>query len=241
LEKYVVQGTDTNVWKEIAIGKQILLKTVTDALGIEAACSEEELEVALAEGVRKIAKAGSIVSQAKKEHQAAMDKLENKLQLTENARDELETANAELLAEKEKLESLLDSTKKTSEKDTSKLANQLEEKKKQLKTINVALADTPENVVKKLKTLNKKKFDAETAKKRVEDELKALKKDKRQVAEQLKSKGTQSSLLADKHRELQTLCEDQFTQLKDLVEDASTLTALPELDEELLNSLAEAA
>ena len=63
----MVQGTDANVWKEIAIGKQILLKTVTDALGIEDACSEEELEVALAEGVRQISKAGSIVSQAKKD------------------------------------------------------------------------------------------------------------------------------------------------------------------------------
>jgi colicin import membrane protein len=241
LEKYVVQGTDSNVWKEIAIGKQMLLKTVTDALGIEAACSEEELEVALAEGVRQIAKAGSIVSQAKKEHQAAMDKLENKLQLTETAKEELEATNAELLADKEKLESLLEATRKTTEQDTTRLSSELEEKKKQLKSINVALADTPENVVKKLKTLNKKKFDAETAKKRVEDELKALKKIKREVAEQLKSKASQSTILADKHRELQTLCEDQFTQLKDLVEDESTLTALPELDEDLLNSLAEAA
>ena len=71
--------------------------------------------------------------------------------------------------------------------------------------------------------------------------LKTLKKDKREVAEQLKSKVSQSAILADKHRELQTLCEGQFTQLKDLVEDESTLTALPELDEDLLNSLAEAA
>ena len=237
----MVQGTDANVWKEIAIGKQILLKTVTDALGLEAACSEEELEVALAEGVKRISKAGSIVSQAKKEHQAAMDKLENTLQLTETAREELALSNAELLAEKEKLESLLDSTRKTSEKDTSKLSSQLEEKKKQLKSINVALADTPENVVKKIKALNKKKFDADTAKKRLEDELKALKKNKREVADKLKSKTSQSSLLAGKHRELQTLCEDQFSQLKELVEDESTLTALPELDEELLKGLDEAA
>ena len=237
----MVQGTEIDMWKELAISKQILLKTVTDVLGLDADCSEEELKVALEEGMKKISTAGSIVSVAKKENQAAVDKLENKLRLSEKSREELEATNAELLAEKEKLESLLDTTKNKSEKEIKKLGSEVEEKKKQLKAINVALADTPENVVKKLKSLNKKKHDETSARKRLDGELVALKKEKREIGDQKEKLASQSAVLADRHRELQTRCEEQFEQLKELVEDESTLAKLPELDEELLSSLAKAA
>ncbi len=237
----MVQGTEVMVWKELAISKQILLKTVTDALGLDSECSEAELNVALAEGVNKISKAGSIVAQAKKENQATVDKLENKLRLSEKAREELETNKVELEAENARLNNLLTTTRKNTEQEIKRLSGEVEDKKKQLKNINVMLADTPDNVVKKLKTLNKKKFDDQKANKRLEDELKNIKKEKRELIDQKEKLTTQSSLLAEKHRELQTLSQDQFTQLKELVEDESTLKKLPELDEELLNSLAEAA
>ena len=86
--------------------------------------------------------------------------------------------------------------------------------------------------------------EIEGSRKRLEDELRSLKKEKREMqdrTEKLESNSSQSVILAEKYRELQTLCESQFEQLKPLVDDETTLTALPELDEELLNSIDQAA
>lgn len=240
----MVQGIDIDIWKELAISKQILLRTVTDALELDPECSEEELNIALELGIKQITAAESIVSAAKKENEAAISNMEAKLKASEETRLEQELTISELQAEKTATEELLDTTRKSSESELKKVTTQLDEKKKQLKSINVALADTPENVVKKLKSLNKKKFDDATAKKRMEDELRSLKKGKRELqdrTEKLESNSSQSVILAEKYRELQTLCENQFEQLKPLVDDETTLTALPELDEELLNSIDQAA
>ncbi len=240
----MVQGTDIDIWKELAISKQILLRMVTDALDLDPESGEEELKVALEKGIKQITLAESTVSAAKKENEATLCSMESRLKVSEGVRLEHELTIGELKAQKAATEALLDTTRKTNEQELKKATTQLEEKKKQLKAINVALADTPENVVKKLKTLNKKKFDEATARKRVEDELRNLKKEKREMRdrnEKLESTSSQSVILAEKYRELQTLCETQFEQLKPLVDDETTLAALPELDEELLNSIDQAA
>lgn len=240
----MVQGTDIDIWKELAISKQILLRMVTDALDLDPESGEEELKVALEKGIKQITLAESTVSAAKKENEAVLSSMESRLKVSEGIRLEHELTIGELKAQKAATEALLDTTRKTNELDLKKATTQLEEKKKQLKAINVALADTPENVIKKLKTLNKKKFDEATARKRVEDEVRNLKKEKREMRdrnEKLESTSSQSVILAEKYRELQTLCETQFEQLKPLVDDATTLAALPELDEELLNSIDQAA
>jgi chromosome segregation ATPase len=240
----VVQGTDIDIWKELAISKQILLRTVTDALELDAECGEEELKIALAKGIQQIISAESTVTAAKKENEAKLSSMEARLKVSEGIRLEHELTIGELKSQKAATEALLDTTRKTSELELKKATTQLEEKKKQLKAINVALADTPENVVKKVKSLNKKKFDDATAKKRLEDELRNLKKEKRELKgrnEKLESTSSQSVILAEKYRELQTLCETQFEQLKPLVDDETTLAALPELDEELLSSIDQAA
>jgi len=240
----VVQGTDIDIWKELAISKQILLRTVTDALDLNPESGEEELKIALEKGITQITTAESTVSAAKKKNEAALSSMEARLKVSEGIRLEHELTIGELKAQKATTEALLDTTRKSSEQELKKATTQLEEKKKQLKAINVALADTPENVVKKLKTLNKKKFDEATARKRLEDELRNLKKEKREMQgrnEKLESTSSQSVILAEKYRELQTLCETQFEQLKPLVDDETTLAALPELDEELLNSIDQAA
>ena len=38
---------DLNVWKEIAIAKQILIKAATDTLGLDPECNDDELKVEL--------------------------------------------------------------------------------------------------------------------------------------------------------------------------------------------------
>jgi len=240
----VVQGIDIDIWKELAIGKQILLRTVTDALKLDSECSEEELKIALELGIKQITEAASLVESARKKNETAISGMETRLKTSEEIRLEHEVTIGEFKTQKTATDELLATVRKTSDLELRKLTTQLDEKKKQLKNINVALADTPENVVKKLKLLNKKKFDEATARKRLEDELRSLKKEKREFQnriEKLESSSSQSVILAEKYRELQTLCESQFEQLKPLVDDETKLATLPEFDEELLNSIDQAA
>lgn len=243
LEIYVAQSAlDLDVWKEIAIAKQILIKTATDALGIDPECSDTEFKTALEIGIKQITDAESKVSIARKENQTALDAINQSLTSTEKARAELETTHSELLKEKQALDSLLESTRKTSAEDLKKVNQQLEVKVKALKTINVTLADTPENVVKKLKALNKKKLDETNAKKRAEDELRGIKKEKQQLQKEIDEKKATleaSSTLVEQYRELRAFSEDQYTQLKELLKKEKTdeLKSLPDVDEALLKSL----
>ena len=237
----VQSAIDLDVWKEIAISKQILIKTATDALGLDPECSETELETALNQGIKQITEAESLVSVAQEKNLAAIASIERKLQSSEEARLKAESLNSQLTSEKENLEILLESTRKQSSDELKKTATQLEEKNKALKKINVTLADSPENVVKKIKALNKKKLDETNARKRAEDEARTLKKAKQELkktVDQHEATIDEATTLVADYRELRAFSEEQFTQLKDLVEDADSLTALPELNEELLKTLA---
>jgi len=237
----VVQSAlDLDVWKEIAIAKQILIKTATDALGLDPECSDEAFKSELENGIRQITEADSKVTVAEKRNKIALAEVNEKLESTEKERLTLETANGELLAEKQALETLLETIRKTSTEDLKKVNQQLDEKVKTLKTINVSLADTPENVVKKIKSLNKKKLDETNAKKRAEDEVRALKKEKQKLQKKVEEKDAaleESSKLVEQYRELRAFSEEQYTQLKKLSKKKADLKSLPELDEDLLKGL----
>ncbi len=231
---------DLDVWKEIAIAKQILIKTATDALGLDPECSDEELKSALEKGIKEITDAETKVRIAKQENQTIVNAVNEKLASTEQSRSELETANAELLNEKSALEELLETTRRTSTDKLNKANSQLEEKVKALKAINVSLADTPENVVKKIKSLNKKKLDETNAKKRAEDEVRALKKEKRELQKKLDDNKLlleSSANLVDQYRELRTFSDEQYTKLKELNVSEGDLKPLPVIDDELLKRL----
>ena len=64
---------DLDVWKEIAIAKQILIKTATDALGLDPECSAADFKTALELGIKQITDAESKVSIANKENQKILD------------------------------------------------------------------------------------------------------------------------------------------------------------------------
>ncbi|MDG1206049.1 MAG: hypothetical protein P8N51_11835, partial [Pseudomonadales bacterium] len=64
-EDYVAQSAlDLNVWKEIAIAKQILIKTATDTLGLDPECNDDELKVELEKAMQQIKDADSQVTKA---------------------------------------------------------------------------------------------------------------------------------------------------------------------------------
>ena len=235
----VQSSIDLDVWKEIAISKQILIKTATDALGLDPECTEDELELALNQGIKQITEAESLVSVANEANQAAIASIEQKLQSSEESRLKTESVNKKLQVTQLELDLLIKSTRKQSAEEVKKTAVQLEEKTKALKKIKTTLADSPENVVKKLKALNKKKLDETNARKRAEDEARIQKKAKQKLqknVDELETTLSDSTKLVELYRELRAFCEEQYTQLKDLVED-DALTSLPDSNEDLLKSL----
>ena len=101
LETCVVQSAiDVDVWKEIAISKQMLIRTATDALGLDPECSEEEFKAALEKGLKEIAAADTKVATAKVEIQSTIDDLTEKLETAEKSlkvrNDELDATSSEI-------------------------------------------------------------------------------------------------------------------------------------------------
>ena len=223
-----------DVWKELAIHNQMLIHTVTEALSIDPDCADEELKAALDAGVKRIQDAQTLVSAGEEKNKLAIADIEKKRLVTENARLRLEAEFKELTAEKEKVDALLETTKKSAADESTKLKTQLEEKTKALKTINTQLGDTPQNVTKKLKALNKKKFDETTARQRAEEELKVVKKAKSDLTKEAKADSAKIEKLIEGYKALQAYCDTQYDQLKALVDDKESLVTPPKLDNELL-------
>ena len=223
-----------DVWKELAIHNQMLIHTVTEALSIDPDCADEELKAALDAGVKRIQDAQTLVSAGEEKNKLAIADIEKKRLVTENARLRLEAEFKELTAEKEKVDALLETTKKSAADESTILKTQLEEKTKALKTINTQLGDTPQNVTKKLKALNKKKFDETTARQRAEEELKVVKKAKSDLTKEAKADSAKIEKLIEGYKALQAYCDTQYDQLKALVDDKESLVTPPKLDNELL-------
>ena len=230
---------DLKIWKELAISKQMLIRTATDALGLDPECKESELKVALEKGIQQIAEVDTIVSATKVESQNSIAAVEEKLVISEKGRIASDATIVELESQKQELEELLEATRVKNADEVKKLNQQLEEKMKALKSINTMLADSPENVVKKIKALNKKKFDESTARKRAEDETRGLKKEKQELKKQVTAHEASiknAENLAEQYRELRKFAEDQYTLLKEELSDEEKLLSLPELNEELVSS-----
>jgi len=233
----VQSAIDLKVWKELAISKQLLIKTATDALGLDPECKEDELKSALVKGVKKIADAESMVRTSEEASKAAMVDVQNSLEQSEKGRKIEEGRYKDMAARKDALEALLEETRKLSAEELKSVTDKLEGRNKELKSIKVALADTPENVVKKMKALNKKKHDEATARKRAEEETRTLRKEKQELKDKitrLDATIEEAEKLAKQHRELQIFSEEQFTQLKDLSEDKDELKTVPKVDEDLM-------
>ena len=236
----VQSALDLQVWKEIAISKQLLIKTATDALGIPAECSEQELKDALEKGIKEIGEAETKIISVQSASAKSIATIEDRLRASERGRVEVDDSNTALADQKKALEKLIDSERKLHNKELTKVKTDLEKKVKQLKTINVTLADTPENVAKKLKVLNKKKFDESTARKRAEEDARSLKKEKQELQKKVKAHEEslkQAEELVEMYRELRSFSDEQYTELKGLVEDDVEMKALPEQDKLLLEAL----
>ncbi len=232
------------VWKELAIGKQILMRTACDALGIDPDSSAEVLKATLDAAIKRSIEADVNIKETQEHAQIAIGIMEKKVALSERAQMLSEAAKEGALAGQRKIELMIIALREAQEKELTTIKAQLAEKDKFVKAINKTLADTPENVLKKLKTLKKQKDEESEARKLVSNEVVSLRKEKRTQEQRvmtLKAAVEQGGKLAEQHRALHAYCETTYEQLKPLVEDAQSLAAPPVLDEKLLEGIELAA
>lgn len=229
------------VWKELAISKQVLMRSAAEALKLDPNCTQEELKQALEGVAGQIARSDANALSAREEAKVAVAEMEKKLAASVQAQTAAQATAADLQTRQETLERQIANERANVAKDLQKLKERLAEKEKALKAINTALADTPENVVKKMNVLKKQKQDEAEARRQVETALNALRKEKGQQDQQLTDASRNGQKLATQYRELHALCVTLHEQLKPTVADAKDLPALPELDSKLLEDIEQAA
>jgi colicin import membrane protein len=217
------------VWKDLAISKQVLMRTAAIALKLDPDCSQEALKEALESNVKKIAEAEVKVKEAKQ----AIAALERKLTAATQSEAAAQAAASQLQAAQERAAQELAIERAGVAKELQKLKSQLAEKEKQLKAINTALSDTPENVLKKMNLLKKQKQDEADARRQVETALNTLRTEKRKQDQELTESQEKATKLAEQYREAHAVAAKLHEQLKPLVAEKE-LPALPALDAKLL-------
>jgi hypothetical protein len=221
------------VWKELAISKQILMRSATDALKLDPNCSQDELKVALDAVIKKIAEADTSVAVARHEAKLAIIEMERKLQVAEKARAAAETIATEVRAAQESATRQMEIERANFTKEMQQMKSFVAEKDKAVKAINAALADTPENVVKKLKALRKEKQDEADGRRAAEATMGTLRKEKQQSEEQLTKANEKNAKLVTAYTDTHALASKLHEQLKPLLTDEKDLPTLPELDKSL--------
>ena len=227
-------------WKKLAVSKQILIGAATDALGLSAECSREELKDALDSATQRALEADAKVTSAKKEADANIAAVEARLTQAGRKLAGMQAVLKDADAQRQGLEERLDATRETNILEVKKLTAQLVEKQKALKAINVALADTPENVVKKLKNLRKEKMEEAAVRKGAESDVRSLRKDKQKLEkerDELQATAKDAAKLVEQHRELHTLCETLHEQAASTADEGAELATVTELNEELLKKI----
>ena len=227
-------------WKDLAISKQMLIGAATKALGLNAECSPEDLRVALDESIKRTKEADANIIGIREQTDNELTEMKVLVAKSDEARTEAQTQATEATKTREATERQLTIGKNDNAKSLKEAKADVADKQNKLKAISKALADTPENVVKKLNTLKKQKLDDAKIRAQIESQLRSTRKDKvkfeQQVNEQ-KAQLEQVTPLVEQVRELHSLCNQANEKIKSLSEDNQDMVEIPNLNEELLESL----
>jgi colicin import membrane protein len=208
------------VWKELAISKQMLMRTATDALKLDPNCSQDELKDALEKVIKGI-------DQSKLDIAAASTKQETGSR----------TRADDLAAIQERMTKQMAEERASLAKEMQKLKDKAAEKERALKAVNTALADTPENVIKKMNGLKKQKQDEADARQRIETSFAKLRTEKTEQDKKLADTARNTTKLITTYKDLHAAATKIHEQLKPLVADANELSPLPTLDEKLIEEI----
>lgn len=232
-----------NVWKEMAISKQILMRAATDALKLDPDVSQDELKHALEAALNRSAQADAKIASVQDDAKNAILAMEKRLAECQKSLTLAEAAHTGALETEKKLQQKIINGRESAARELNEFKQRLAEKERALKAINTTLSDTPENVVKSLKALKRQKMEESNARKQAEKDAATLRKDNKTLKQNLKDMqvAQESAMqMAARYRELHALCETQRNQLEPLVEDKGELTVVPMLDQDLLESVEKA-
>jgi colicin import membrane protein len=238
----VTQEVDVQlqVWKDLAISKQVLMGAAADALGLDSECSTAELKAALNKAIQRAKDADLVIIETRTQAEQQVAEAQQRMEVAEKARIEAEAQVQIAVTSRESAEHQLNVGKSDNAEAVKKAKADVADKQNKLKAISKALADTPENVVKKLKTLKKQKMDEAKAKTQAESKLQSTRKEKAKLEAELESQKAaleQAAPLVKQLKELHGLCKQANKTIKKLSEDKKDLLKIPKLDEETIETL----
>jgi len=231
------------VWKDLAISKQILMGAATDALGLDATCTTDELKAAMNKAIQQAKDADITVITTREQAERDVADMKQQVADSEQARIEAEAKVDAAVKARETAERQLAAGRAENTEALKKVRAEVTEKQNKLKAISKSLADTPENVVRKLKTLKKQKLEDSKLRTQTEGKLQATRKEKAKLETELenrKSLNEQSLPLIAQLRELHSICSKANKKITSLSEDNKGAIKIPKLDEELLENLEKA-
>lgn len=226
------------VWKELAISKQMLMRTAAEALKLDPNCSQEELKTALDAALKKVAEADASVVTAREQAKSSILAMEQKLAAAQKAQATAEAQVADLTIKLDNATQQAAAARTSSAKEIQTLKDRVAEKEKQLKDIKIALADTPENVLKKMNQLKKQRQEEADARRDIEASFTTLRKEKTEQDAKMTKMTDSTNRLVTTYKELHESAAKIHEQLKPLVKDAKDLAVLPDLHEKLLEEIA---
>jgi len=231
------------VWKDLAISKQILMGAAADALGLDAACSTDELKSAMNKAIKQAKDADITVIETKQQAEKDITEMKAQVATSEQARLEAEEQVATALAARETAERQLSAGRAENAEALKKARADVTDKQNKLKSISKALADTPENIVKKLKTLKKQKMDESKLRAQAESKIQSTRKEKKKLEGELENRKSlmeQCAPLIAQLKELHAIALKQNKKIKSISDDKKDIAKIPKLDEELLETIEKA-
>jgi len=231
------EDVQLQVWKDLALSKQLLANEVIKALDLDTTVSAAQLKDALNKLIDRAKHADTNIKEAREKAEASINEIRTELKASEKARQLAENSITDATSAKESAENALSAGRESNADSLRKAKDELAKKERELKNINSALADTPENVLKKLKTLKKQKMEENTARKAAESTARTHKKEIKELKEQLEERKKlleQSGELVEEYRTLRTAAET-------LVEKTDGAEPLPIQNDKLLESIEMAA
>ncbi|HEY5739525.1 MAG TPA: hypothetical protein VIW27_07350 [Gammaproteobacteria bacterium] len=231
------------VWKDLAISKQILMGAATDALGLDAECSTEELKQALDEAIQRARDADITIQQTRSQAEQQIAEYRQKMEAAEAARKRAEEQAATAVKTRAQAEHQLAQGKEDNVAALKKARAEVTDKQNQLKAISKKLADTPENVVRKLKTLKKQKLDESKARAQVESKLQKERKQNVKLESEVESKRAllkSAAGLVGQVRKLHQACVEAAETIAGLSDKKKDQLKVPEVDLEALEHLEKA-
>ena len=231
------------VWKDLAISKQILMGAATDALGLDAECSTDELKQALDEAIKRARDADINIQQTRSQADQQVAEYRQQAESAEKARQEAESKVEAAVKAREQAEHQLAKGKEDNATALKKARAEVAEKQNQLKAISKKLADTPENVVRKLKTLKKQKMDESKLRTQAETRLQKARKQNADLEAEVESQKAvlkNAAGLIAQIRELHETCTAAHDVIARLSDKKKDQIKVPEIDLEALETLEQA-